>query len=125
MKEILNIITKIYNLSNNKEGDIVIAPNGDLYNCISGIGIDKFKICTYDEIINKPEIFLKKYSQFLENKFTDELCEDCKYLPICNGGCRYNIYINKVKKDCWKAFHNKVYEELLSLYFKYKEQVKI
>ncbi|KAF2955282.1 MULTISPECIES: SPASM domain-containing protein [Marinitoga] len=123
----LNVVDflNVWPCTYNKESDIIIAPNGDLYNCISGIGIEEFKICSYNEFINNPERFLQKYSQMLENHITDKVCEDCKYLPICNGGCRYNVYVNKTKKDCWKVFHDTVYEEILELYYKYKNQVII
>ncbi|MBM7560407.1 radical SAM/SPASM domain-containing protein [Marinitoga litoralis] len=123
----LNVVDflNVWPCTYNKESDIIIAPNGDLYNCISGIGIEEFKICSYNEFINNPERFLQKYSQMLENHIADKICEDCKYLPICNGGCRYNVYVNKTKKDCWKAFHDTVYEEILELYYKYKNQVII
>lgn len=108
-----------------KETDLVVAPNGDLYNCISGVGREEFRICSYSEFLNSPIDFLRRYSQFMENDNTDNECKDCIYLPICNGGCRFNAYILKTKKDCWKVFHQNSYPELLRLFSKFRERVKL
>ncbi len=62
---------------------------------------------------------------FYENDYTDNECKNCVYLPVCNGGCRFNAYISKTKKDCWKAFHQNSYPELLRLFSKFRERVKL
>jgi|GEM_PF-564940 len=108
-----------------KETDLVIAPNGDLYNCISGVGRKEFRISSYSEFLNSTTNFLKFYSQFMENDHTDDECMNCLYLPICNGGCRFNAYVLKTKKDCWKIFHQNTYPKLLKLFSKFHERVKL
>ncbi|HCZ07329.1 MAG TPA: radical SAM protein [Thermotogae bacterium] len=108
-----------------KETDLVIAPNGDLYNCISGVGRQKFRISSYSEFLDSPTNFLRLYSQFMESDYTDDECMNCIYLPICNGGCRFNAYVLKTKKDCWKIFHQNTYPKLLKLFSKFHERVKL
>lgn len=75
--------------------------------------------------IKNKEIF---YNLLLRNYIEIDLNTSEKLKKINNNFDNINFFVDEgilVKKDCWKAFHNKVYEELLSLYFKYKEQVKI
>lgn len=34
--------------------DVTVAPDGDIYNCITGLGSEKFKICSAEELIENP-----------------------------------------------------------------------
>lgn len=97
-----------------KEADLVVAPNGDLYNCISGVGREEFRICSYSEFLNSPTDFLRCYSQFMENNYTDNECKDCIYLPICNGGCRFNAYILRLLE----SFSPKLLSRTFEIIFK-------
>ncbi|AFG34803.1 LOW QUALITY PROTEIN: radical SAM additional 4Fe4S-binding domain protein [Fervidobacterium pennivorans DSM 9078] len=107
-----------------KESDLVLAPNGDVYNCISGIGVSNFKIANYEEIMSNEEIFIKKYANFLESISHDKTCMSCTFLPICDGGCKYNSFLKQTPKDCWKEFLETLYSsDLIELYVLNQERV--
>lgn len=62
----------------------VIDPKGQLYKCWSDIGIERYSV---GSLIDGK----MKYSRLFEYLFfdptIDSKCGDCKYLPICMGGC--------------------------------------
>lgn len=80
----------------------IIGPKGEFYKCWNDVG-NKEKVygSLSDGIINK-EIFLK-YVMDADN-LTDPICDNCKFMPICNGGCPYVRIQEKDKgKGCEKA----------------------
>lgn len=87
---------------NRKENDVIISPNGDIYKCISGLGNEEFMLISKDELFNNSMNYHIKQVQLLERN--DKECEECEYLALCNGGCKYNAYNNKVKKECNKEY---------------------
>ena len=63
-------------------------------------------------LINRPECrvgylledgtFIKEpnfYNQMSISPFESKKCTDCKFLPLCGGGCQGTEYIEKGKKD--------------------------
>lgn len=92
--------------------DIIIGPNGDIYSCISGIGVDKFRICTYDEFINKPQLFLLESIKKSSSRKNDK-CKVCDYTGMCNGGCYYNKVIENLDNSCQKSIFNNTIDRLL------------
>lgn len=67
----------------------VIDPRGKLYKCWSDIGIEDRAV---EDINDNPlsEFNYERLNDFmLYNPTTDERCKDCKFLPICVGGCPY------------------------------------
>jgi len=66
----------------------VVDPNGFLYKCWADVGIMDRSIGTLESGITNYNIV----SQFMiaTDKFSDEKCLKCCYLPVCDGGC--NLY---------------------------------
>ncbi|MES5135177.1 SPASM domain-containing protein [Prevotella amnii] len=72
----------------------VIDPNGYIYKCWADVGIKGRAIGNLDEGLKNFDII----SEFVlgSDKFSDPKCSNCKYIPICDGGC--NLYRIKSKK---------------------------
>ena len=72
--------------SNNNS--FVIDPEGFLYKCWADVGKRKRSIGNLTEGITNYDIV----SQYIigSDKFSDQKCIKCHYLPVCNGGC--NLY---------------------------------
>lgn len=67
----------------------VIDPRGDLYKCWSDIGIIERRTSTlYANDTDVNATLLNDY--MLYDPTEDEKCKDCKYLPLCMGGCPHN-----------------------------------
>jgi len=69
--------------------DFVIDLYGDVYKCIGGAGREEFKIGNLKKNFNIIDL---KSSQFIEKDIciNDEDCVNCKYYPMCLGGCRFD-----------------------------------
>lgn len=81
------------------EGDLLIGPQGELYKCWEHLGAkDKCigNILNKDKIIDNIE-FLSR-CMLCADYFEDPICLQCKYFPICNGGCS-NHRIKNHSKD--------------------------
>lgn len=73
----------------------VIDPEGCLYKCWADVGIKERSIGTLSTDVKDFNIV----SQFMvaTDKFSDEKCLKCSYLPVCHGGC--NLYrVGKIEK---------------------------
>ncbi len=84
-----------------RENYYILGPNGDLFNCVSGVGLDKYKSGTVNDSLLALDIQL---SQFLEEDLRDEKCWQCNLLPLCNGGCFYKAAIQGEKICYSKEF---------------------
>lgn len=67
-------------------GSYVINADGLIYKCWSEMGIKERSIGSVKNGVNNMESLL---SYMLYDATTDEKCSQCKYLPICMGGCPY------------------------------------
>lgn len=68
-----------------KPNTIVIAPDGSLHSCVQDFDIN------YHVETNK----------FCDFRYALDYCRECKYLPICLGGCLYNRNIeHTVRTPC-------------------------
>lgn len=47
--------------TNKKEYDFMIGPNGDIYKCISGVGIDEFKVISKEKLFDNPQLLYINY----------------------------------------------------------------
>lgn len=83
--------------------DIILSPEGNAYNCITGLGVDNFKIANYKEIINEPITFLASAIDFSEKKRLIS-CLTCEFSPFCNGGCSYDSFIDGEQNKCRKNY---------------------
>lgn len=80
--------------------EILIAPNGDIYKCISALGVSEFKICDYNDIQHNKMLYIEKLVSFSNKTF--ESCVNCKYLALCNGGCFYDASVENIPQACRK-----------------------
>lgn len=64
-----------------------IDPSGLVYKCIEGLGTDTPPIGKLDNdgLLNLNKKELKKWREI--DIFADKVCNKCKYLPLCMGGC--------------------------------------
>jgi uncharacterized protein len=100
----------------------VIGPNLNLYKCWESIGVDKLKI---GSINNDGEIkFRESYINWLSfDPFEIKECKNCKFLPLCMGGCisktieEKQIY-NKLKHGKCPSLKNNLLNKL-EIYYKY------
>ncbi|MDO4605502.1 MAG: radical SAM protein [Helcococcus sp.] len=79
----------------------VINYNLDFYNCRSDMGINELN---YGKLTKEgfKANNLKRYYDYMHYDATeDENCKECKYLPICMGGCPYHRLTEK-EKECSK-----------------------
>lgn len=75
---------------------IVVDAQGFLYRCWMEIGVKERSVGNIKEIEGKNEQVLYEY--VLNDITNNETCKECKYLPICLGGCPF-IRIAK-EKNC-------------------------
>ena len=76
----------------------VVGPKGYIYKCYNEIGD---RTAVIDSILDTDEDFnLALYNKYmLHMPVDDEVCSQCKLLPICMGGCPYHK-ITKNDKKC-------------------------
>lgn len=68
------------------EGSFVIGADGLIYKCWNEIGIEGRNIGDIKKGITE-STYLQNF--MLYDATEDEECKDCKYLPVCMGGCPY------------------------------------
>lgn len=69
-----------------KINDFVIGPEGDIYKCWCDIGIKERSISNIMNQESNDNLAL--YMDYMSYDPTlDEKCTECKYLPLCMGGC--------------------------------------
>lgn len=97
-----------------KINNIVIGADGNVYKCLMMVNEDAFKVSNIKDYYNSLEMI----------EFTgyevDESCFECKYCPICFGGCKAAAFANtgdKTKKSCRRAYFDKFFVEHLKLYY--------
>lgn len=72
---------------NSSEKDFTIAPNGNIYKCVTGIGSKRFLLSSYDEFKDNPLMLLRNNICHIEHSHRSQ-CFECDYLTMCNGGCK-------------------------------------
>ncbi len=73
-----------------------IDSRGDLYKCHRVLGKSKYCSGNVKTGIEKNDI----YNFFCNTDLTFSECEECKLLPICQGGCKINEYIYHDEHAC-------------------------
>lgn len=96
-----------------KHGGVVIDPEGYINKCPTLVGHKEFILGTvFDEEYNSI------YQEFMDIKAWNKCDQDCPYLPMCQGGCRYYAYTesNDMKALCCKrTFFDKMTPEMIKL----------
>ena len=80
-----------------KNNSFMINPNGEIYKCISAMEDKNYLVGTIEEF--QTHMFSINMSKFIEEEYKST-CLECKYFPVCGGGC---VYRNKEKQfKCYK-----------------------
>lgn len=101
------------------ENDILISPNGDIYKCITGLGANEFKVCSYSDLWDKKLLYFEKLASLSYQQFPS--CVNCKYLALCNGGCYYDAVLQGKKQICRKKVLDATISQLIELRYITKE----
>jgi len=93
----------------------VVAPNGDIYKCVSSVGVDRMK---EGNIYKNP---LYKIRDYLFVDLYDECFkEKCPFIPICHTGCRFVSFIRYgdiKKRDCHREEMKRINSEILKIQY--------
>ena len=73
----------------------VIDPDGYFYKCWEEIGIEKYRVGSLEDGV-KPNPY---YVQWLSLQVPKE-CHNCKFRPICGGGCPFKSMERGNAKQC-------------------------
>ncbi len=104
-----------------EDGGVAIDPKGVIYKCNSFLGYPEFSV---GNVLN--EGFNKQQKELLEIDAWRGCPEDCPYVPMCQGGCRFFSYLeNKNLTDicCKRAYFERICPELIKLDYE-RETVK-
>ncbi len=85
---------------------ITIDPSGKFYKCPAFAGHEMFTVGDIRGGYNH------RFDYFL-NSHPWEDCIDCRYVPICGGGCRYSAYLEN--KDCESTVCERRYFEKVGI----------
>lgn len=91
---------------------VLIDPFGNLYKCGGLVGKKEFKIGDLEHGIDED-----KHADFLCIDPWNN-CLDCKYVPICAGGCHHKAFVdlnNYRLKRCEKDFYDRAIIDLLKI----------
>lgn len=95
------------------ERDILLSPDGSIYKCITGLGMERFLVSSYTQVMEGPLELFTNQAKYLENNNSN--CRRCDYLGICNGGCFYDMYIEGDVFKCNKDLFDAITEDIASL----------
>ncbi|MCK4261130.1 MAG: SPASM domain-containing protein [Halanaerobiales bacterium] len=102
---------KISNCKAQEINTYSITPAGNVYKCPTFAGNSEIR----DGYIDRVEGELKLNYRFIEwldwDPFQNEKCIECRYLPICFGGCPYN----DIMKNIYSNSNDSIYPERRSL----------
>lgn len=79
--------------------EIVLGPNGDVYQCISGLGDIEFLVSKYSEYCEDGNKLLLKQLIYKKPERTAH-CDSCNNFALCNGGCKYSKVVEKRGSTC-------------------------
>ena len=97
-----------------KINNIVIGADGNVYKCLMMVNEEAFKVTNIKDYYNSLEMV----------EFTgyevDETCFECKYCPMCFGGCKAAAFANtgdKNNKSCRRIYFDRFLQDHLKLYY--------
>ncbi len=108
-------IEPIFCLINNKNA-FIINIDGALYKCPGFLGIKEFQIGDIFSGSKEPLVYHP-------NRWKNEKCSSCIYLPLCYGGCRYMSYLrygDLYRLDCQKPFLDQYLDRFIEQDIRYK-----
>lgn len=96
-----------------QNGAVTIDPKGIIYKCNSLLGYPEFAIGDV-----RAEEFKANIDKFFNIDAWNKCAQDCPYLPLCQGGCRFFSYVeNKNFSDlaCKREYLDRIIPELIKL----------
>lgn len=96
-----------------EDGGVTIDPKGLIYKCNSLLGYQEFFVGHVRE-----EEFNHNYENFLNVDAWNKCAEDCPFVPVCQGGCRFYAYLeNKNFSDlcCKREFFERTAPRIIKL----------
>ncbi len=96
-----------------EDGGVAIDPEGVIYKCNSFLGYPEFSVGNVRE-----DDFNYRHREFMEIEAWRRCPDDCPYVPMCQGGCRFFCYLeNKNLTDicCKRGYFDRICPELIKL----------
>ena len=95
----------------------IISSNGKLYKCWDEIGRENSEIGSVYDGITNPDVYFSWMTYNIE-KYNPE-CSECKFMPLCYGGCPHQNRCKTSQGNCLTFKHN-CNEVLKDLYRDFK-----
>lgn len=97
------------------EDSVLIDPEGDLYKCISSVGIEEFKVGNVRDVF-----YNSRYKEFMDLPELMSECEkeECPFIPLCARGCAFDSFVETGKfqtRQCKKEFMREFVPKLMEL----------
>jgi uncharacterized protein len=124
------------------ECSVMIDPKGKIYKCTGHVGLENLALgdisscgltqsrcrrkigeLSLGDVEEDEEKLEQKFSQYVGLQL-DKECLDCKFAPICLGGCPYKSwtkYRDLRKKVCEKPYYETVYKDVLKQMYREQE----
>jgi len=93
-----------------------IAPNGDIYKCWEILGDIDYKVGELTERgIEITNLNMLNRYLYCADPYESNKCTECKFLPICNGGCPHKRIENVIKNENYESctFYKKYLKDFL------------
>jgi len=87
----------------------LIDPGGVLYTCAGLLGNPEYAKGT----VGSTSVS-QKHIELLEDEIPGP-CLQCRWVPVCGGGCRYVATVLGVDRLCEKAFYERAYPEYVRI----------
>lgn len=105
------------------EDAFTVNHDGSLYKCVTWAGNERFRIGDIWQGIDSGY----RETHHLGHWKKEAECRECKYLPLCFGGCRYMAFQREgsmTRVDCQKDFLAATFTKMLTQDLKYRYAVK-
>lgn len=90
----------------------VIDSDGKIYNCWDEIGMEEY--CCGDLMGKAEGNFGEQLSYLMYDPTYDEECRDCKYLPICMGGCPHKRLYQPENRCTYMKYQLEEYMKIIA-----------
>jgi uncharacterized protein len=97
-----------------RENSFSIDPSGEIYKCAAIAGRKQFSIGNVNKDWNKQSFDSVNVSFMTSDAWKN--CLNCKFLPLCGGGCRLEVIMNEGsinEVSCEKEYFEKVLNKLI------------
>ena len=98
-----------------REYNYTISPDGDIYKCAALAGRKKYAIGNVNS--DPVDVYFSPQNVAFMTIDAWKLCKDCKFIPICGGGCRVGAISQKGDLNailCEKPYFEKVSKKLVA-----------